>query len=278
MRKIFSKKWFKNNIITILVVVVAILFLFPLYFMVMNSFRGSTQLMGDPRHLIITSISWFNYERLFTKYNIPLWFINSLLVSGIATAVVIFTNTMAGYALAKKKFYGNNLIFWLIMGTIMLPRQVLIVPMFILMKDLNLIGKYPSIMLPAIGWPIGIFLMRQFIRTIPNEIIESSIIDGCNEIQTFFKIIIPLAKPGIGALAIFTFVGVWNDYLWQLIIIDRSSLVTLPLGVANIMTGLFPEYSIIFAGSTIAAFPMITIFLIFQRYFTKGITLGAIKG
>ena len=140
MRKIFSKKWFKNNIITILVVVVAILSLFPLYFMVMNSFRGSTELMGDPRHLIITSISWFNYERLFTKYNIPLWFINSLLVSGIATAVVIFTNTMAGYALAKKKFYGNNLIFWLIMGTIMLPRQVLIVPMFILMKDLNLIN------------------------------------------------------------------------------------------------------------------------------------------
>lgn len=267
-----------KNIPSYIIIIAALIFMFPLYWMVVGSFKDMSNLFDAAKNLLPSDFKYYNYVRLFTKNPVMLWFLNSIIVASISTVIILLTNTMAGYSLAKKQFYGNKIIFWVIMGTLMLPRQVLIVPMYITMKNLDLIGKFPSIMLPAIGWPIGIFLMKQFMQTLPNEIIESSTIDGCSELGIFFRMVVPLTKPGIGALAIFSFIGVWNDYLWQLIIISKGSMMTLPLGIASLQTEFVPDYGVLFSGATIAAVPMIIIFMIFQKYFTKGITLGAVKG
>lgn len=227
--------------------------------------------------LIPTTFEFRNYIRLFKENPVIQWFFNSLMYAVTITAVVLITNTMAGYALAKKQFFGKKVLFLCFVGTIMLPRQVLMVPMYLTMKDFNLIGSIASIVLPAMAWPIGIFMMRQFMHTVPNSVLESAFIDGASELRTFFSIVIPLAKPGISALGIMTFMNAWNDYLWQLIIINDRSLKTMALGVAGLQGEFAPDYGILFAGSTIAAIPMITVFLLFQKHFTSGISLGAVK-
>jgi multiple sugar transport system permease protein len=262
----------------ILVLILAILFLFPFYWMIVGAFTPSSRLFDVTlEKLLPTTVTLYNFEKLITENQISRWFLNSLIASSATTAVVVLFNTMAGYALAKKKFFGSKVIFSLFVGTLMLPRQVLIVPMYITMRDLGLIGNFMSIILPAMAWPLGIFLMRQFMYTIPNDIIESATIDGCGEMRIFISIVLPLAKPGIGALTILTFMSVWNDYLWQLVIISKKTLVTLPIGIASLQSGFAIDYGVAFAGATIGAVPMIIVFLMFQKYFTNGLTLGAVK-
>ena len=268
----------KNNIPIVLIIIVTIIFLFPLYWMIIASFKDMNKIFESVWEFLPIHSNLKNYGRLFLQNPVIKWFANSLFVAGMTTIVVVLTNSMAGYAIAKKKFYGKMVMFWVIMGTLMLPRQVLIVPMFLLMRDLNLFGTYSSIVLPAMAWPIGIFLMKQFMQTLPTEILESSRMDGCSEVGTFFKMVIPLSKPVIAALSIFTFMSVWNDYLWQVIIINNSSFQTLPLGIALLQNEFVPDYGILFAGAAIGAVPMIIVFLSFQKYFTAGITLGAVKG
>ena len=269
----------KRNFAAIILIFLTLLFLFPVYWMYIGSVTSQSVLYDTKAfRLFPTELRLSNYTRLLDKNPVALWFKNSIVVAGLATVVVVFTNTMAGYALAKKQFWGRKLLFLLFIGTIMLPRQVLIVPMYLIMRDLKLMGNIFSIMLPAMAWPVGIFLMRQFMRTIPGEILESAFIDGSSELRTFFRIVLPLSKPGIGALAIMTFMGVWNDYLWQVVIISERAQKTLPLGIAGLQNEFAPDYGILFAGAAIAAVPMITVFIMFQKYFTRGITLGAVKG
>ena len=143
---------------------------------------------------------------------------------------------------------------------------------------MNLFDNPWGLIVPVLGWPIGIFMMRQFMANVPGEILESAKMDGCGEIRTFIQIVIPLAKPGISALAIFTFIQSWNDYMWQLLVISTTTLKTLPLGVAALQEEFSVRYGLQLAGAVIASLPMILVFLAFQKYFTKGITMGAVKG
>lgn len=270
----------RKNLLLIIIILVTLAFLFPFYWMVVGSITTHARLMEPStlETLIPTTFNSMNYEKLFDNNPVSKWFINSVLFAGTTTVVVVLTNTMAGYALAKKRFFGNKALFMVFVGTIMLPRQILIVPMYLTMVDLKLIGNPFSVILPAMAWPLGIFLMRQFMHTIPNEILESSSIDGASEIRIFFTMVLPLSKPGIGALTILTFMAVWNDFLWQLVIISEKAQTTLPLGIASLQNELIADYGVLFAGATIAAVPMITVFIVFQRYFTRGLTLGSVKG
>ncbi len=276
MKELHIRK--NTSAVAIIVIVIAIISLFPLYWMVVGSLKNMTNMYDVAKNLLPTDATMKNYIKLFTSNDVTLWLLNSFLISAVGMVVVVFTNTMAGYALAKKKFSGRKIFFWCVMATLMLPRQVLIVPMYIEMTNLGLLNSVMGLVLPAIGWPIGIFLVRQFMSTIPDSILESAKIDGAGEFITFVKIVLPLAKPVIAALAIFTFMGIWNDYLWQLIAISKSTMMTMPVGVANMQQYKVIDYGMMFAGATIAALPMLTIFLMFQKYFTKGITLGAVKG
>ena len=192
--------------------------------------------------------------------------------------LVCLTSTMGGYVLAKKRFPGRRIIFWLFIIAMALPKQAVLIPLFTILAKLDWINSYKALILPAVAWPFGVFLMKQFSQGIPGELLEAAKIDGCSEIRIFCNIVIPLVKPGIGALAIFTFISSWNDYFMQLILIRSKDMVTLPLGVALLQSEFTTNYGSIMAGATLASLPMIIIFIAFQKYFTQGIAMGAVKG
>ena len=161
-----------------------------------------------------------------------------------------------------------------------LPKQVILIPLLNLITEFNLMNTYYALILPAVGWPFGVFLMRQFSQAIPTELLESARIDGCGEVRTFMNIALPIIKPGIGALAIFTFIASWNDYFSQLIFSNTPDMSTLPLGLAALAQGqeFSNDYGLLMAGASLASLPMIIVFICFQNYFTQGVTLGAVKG
>jgi multiple sugar transport system permease protein len=185
---------------------------------------------------------------------------------------------MAGYSFAKKRFAGNGMIFILMILTMMIPRQILLVPLFRISNAMGLADSLAGLIIPMLGFPMGVFLMRQFMVTLPSDIFEAAKIDGSTEIGLFVRMAVPLAKPGIAALMIFTFIRSWNDYLWQLIMISSTRLKTLPLGVAGFKEEYSARHGLLLAGAVLASLPMIVIFLSFQKYFTKGLTAGAVKG
>lgn len=266
-----------SNILLVLVFIVALLFLFPFYWMITNSFKSLFVAMQLPPEWFPLSPTLTNYAFLFRQPAVR-WFFNSLFVAASTAFLVCLSSSMAGYSLSKKEFPGREQIFWMFIAVMTLPKQVLLVPLFIMMRDLHLFDSYTGLIIPAVGWPFGIFLMKQFTQTMPSELLQSADIDGCNEWQKFTKIVLPMVKPGIGALAIFTFMSSWNDYFWQLIMIKRTLMKTLPLGVAGLQEESKTDYGVIMAGSTLASLPMIIVFLVFQKYFTQGITMGAVKG
>ncbi len=185
---------------------------------------------------------------------------------------------MAGYALAKKRFYGQKILFTLIVCAMALPKQVILIPLIREMSALGLYDTLWAVIFPTVGWPFGVFLMKQFSEGIPREMLEAARIDGSSEAKTFVEIVVPMIKPGIGALAIFTFINSWNDYFMQLIMLSKSSNLTISLGIATMQAENSTDFGIIMAGAALASIPIIVVFLIFQKYFTKGITMGAVKG
>ena len=185
---------------------------------------------------------------------------------------------MGGYALAKKRFAGRGFIFSLFVCAMALPKQVIMIPLLKEMAWLNLHNTLWAVIFPTVGWPFGVFLMKQFSENIPNEMLEAARIDGAGEIRTFIDIVFPLIKPGVGALAIFTFITAWNDYFLQLIMLNSQRKLTISLGIAKMQGEASTDFGLIMAGATLASMPIIAVFLAFQKYFTRGITMGAVKG
>ena len=206
------------------------------------------------------------------------WLINTVFMAVAAMVLTCITAALAGYALAKKRFVGRGIVFSLIVCAMALPKQVILIPLLKEMNVLGLIDNIWAVIFPTVGWPFGVFLMKQFSENIPGEILESAHIDGAGELKTFNTIVFPMVKPGVGALAIFTFINSWNDYFMQLVMLSSNFNYTLPLGIATMQGENSIDTGLLMAGAALAAFPIIIVFLIFQKYFTKGITMGAVKG
>ena len=262
----------------VLLWVSALVFLFPLYWMFTGSFKTQSVAIKIPPDLFPLDPTLFNYISIGTQSMVPRWFLNSLIVASVGTLLVVTVSSLAGYALAKKKFFGSNVIFWIVLSTMMVPQYLLIVPLFIIMRDLHLIGYLPALFLPAVGAPFSVFLLKQFSQTLPNEIFDAGKIDGCTETGLFTRLALPMMRPGIGAIAIFSFTGLWNDFLWPLIIVSKRTSLTLPVGIATLKDEYTAQFGLQMAAGVSAALPMVIMFLIFQRFFVKGLTLGAIKG
>ncbi len=267
----------RNIVFMILIIILAIIFIFPFYWIVTGAFKPQNVTIQIPPQWIPKNPTLENFKSL-SKSPLLRWTFNSFLIAFCTMVVVCLTATMSGYALAKKRFPGRNVIFWSLIVAMALPKQVVMIPLFTILSKLNWINTYKALVLPAAGWPFGVFLMKQFSQGVPGELLEAAKIDGCSEFGIFFKIVLPLVKPGVGALAIFTFISSWNDYFMQLIIIRSSKMMTLPLGVALLQQEFTTNYGVIMAGAALASLPMIIIFICFQKYFTQGITMGAIKG
>lgn len=294
------------------VVIIAILFAFPLYWIITGAFKTGAEINS-------TTPVWFpsewdlgNFERLLSKRSAPLfdftiggwkltifgytlrmaeytilgptvpaairWLINTVFMSVASMLLTCFTAAMAGYALAKKRFVGRTMIFTLVVCAMALPKQVILIP---LLREMSALGLYDTIwavILPIVGWPFGVFLLKQFAEGIPDEMVEACRVDGASEWRTFTDVMFPMIKPGVGACAIFTFINSWNDYFMQLIMLTASKNLTISLGIATMQGESSTDYGLLMAGAALASVPIIIVFLIFQKYFTKGITMGAVKG
>ena len=278
--------------------ILAFLFAFPLYWIITGAFKTGREINSTTPVWIPTEWDLGNFQRLFSKRSAPLfdltfgkyvitgptvpaairWLINTVFMSVASMLITCLTAAMAGYALAKKRFIGRGVVFSLVVCAMALPKQVILIPLLREMSSLNLYNTIWAVIFPIVGWPFGVFLMKQFSEGIPGEMLEAARIDGASEAKTFFRIALPMIKPGVGALAIFTFINSWNDYFMQLIMLSSTSKLTISLGIAKLQAENSTDYGLIMAGAALAAVPIIIVFLAFQKYFTKGITMGAVKG
>lgn len=268
-----------NPLLWFVLIGTAIISLWPMYWLFVTALTPTLYAIKTPPDIIPLHASLSNIQRLFSEASdYWFWATNSIIISVSITLFHIFFDTLAGYTFAKKDFPGRNILFWMILATMMVPAYVTLVPLYIVTRDLHLLNSVWAVILPGMASVFGIFLMRQYIQTLPSELLDAARIDGCGELRTFWHIVLPLSKPAIGALAIFTFVRHWNDFLWPLIVLNDSTKYTLPVGVASLQGEFTTDYGIIFAGAALAALPMIVFFLIFQRYFLEGVRMGALKG
>jgi multiple sugar transport system permease protein len=273
------RRWtWQRMLVWAVLVVTTMVALFPMYWL-FTSALTPTQYTINTTPLLPTHVSFENFRRLFQLAdNYWRWVVNSLLVALGVTAFHMVFDTMAGYAFAKRRFPGRTLFFWIILSTLMIPDHVTLVPKYLVARQTGLLDSIWAVILPGTASVFGIFLMRQYIQTMPGELIDAGRIDGCSEFGVFWRIILPLCKPALAALAIFTFVRNWNDFMWPLIVLQRAANFTLPVGVASLQGEFGTDYGVIFAGAALAALPMIVFFLVFQRYFLEGVRMGAVKG
>ena len=278
----------------VLLALVAFTFLFPLYWIVTGAFKTGADIFNPKPVLFPTEWTMDNFHRLLNKRTSPLfsifgiegptapsayrWLLNTVFMSVGAMVITCATAAMAGYALAKKRFRGRHIIFGLIVCAMALPKQVILIPLLKEMSALKLYNTLWAVIFPTVGWPFGVFLMKQFSESVPGEMLEAARIDGASEMRTFSTVVLPLIKPGIGALAIFTFINSWNDYFMQLVMLADNDIQTISLGISTLMGESSVDMGVLMAGSALAAAPIIIVFLIFQKYFTQGITMGAVKG
>ena len=218
-----------------------------------------------------------NYRNLWKAVPYNRYFINSVFIATASTLLTLFFCSLGGYAFAKYEFRGKKILFGILLASMMVPFQVLLVPLFGLMYDIGWLNSYKAIIIPFSVGAFGIFLMRQFIVTIPSELIDAARIDGCSEFGIYYRIILPIIKPALGALTIYTFLGSWNGYLWPLIILRDEAKYTLPIGLANLISIYRQDYGMLMAGTLLSILPIVILFLAMQREFVQGITLGGVK-
>ena len=288
-----------NRIITLVIIVIlAALFTFPLYWIITGAFKTGREINATTPVWFPTEWEIGNFQRLFSKRSAPLfnmsigkyiitgptvpaairWLINTVFMSVASMLITCLTAAMAGYALAKKRFIGRGVVFSLVVCAMALPKQVILIPLLREMSALHLYDTIWAVIFPIVGWPFGVFLLKQFAEGIPTEMTEACRIDGASEWRTFTDVMFPMIKPGVGACAIFTFINSWNDYFMQLIMLTSNKNLTISLGIATMQGESSTDYGLLMAGAALASVPIIIVFLVFQKYFTKGITMGAVKG
>ncbi len=256
----------------------ALVSLMPLWWMLVTALTEPELTLEFPPRLLPIPATLANFAQVLTFGRMPRWFLNTVIVSVSVTVASVFFASMAGYALAKKRFPGANLFLWLYIASMMIPHQVALVPRYILVSKLGMIDTYWVLILPALASPSAAFLVKQYMTSLPTAIIESGVIDGAGEWRIYARLIFPLAMQGLAVLIVMTFVGEWNAFIWVLIATNSVEMRNIQAGLTYLQE-LYPmRYADVMAASTLSAIPMFVVFFSLQRYFLKGITVGAIKG
>lgn len=261
----------------VIVSVLALIYLLPMYWLFVTSIKFPDSLYELTPDLLPDRLSFLSWQRIFAHPLIGPWFINSMIVSVAATVGVVAVSSLAGYVFAKMEFPGKRPLFWLVLLTLMLPGQATIVPMYALMLRLGWLDTFWPLIIPAFGDAFAVFLMKQFMQTLPSSLIDAARMDGSSEWKIFWRIVLPLARPGLAVLTIFTFVGHWNSFLWPLLMLRHNDMYTLQVGLASMRSSM-GNMQLLMAAAAFTAIPMILIFILFQRYFLEGLTIGALKG
>ena len=264
--------------VNLALVLAAGLTLFPLVWMVCASLMAPGEASTYPPPMLPRAATLANYRLLFAEHGIVRQAANSLLISLLATGLSLAFNLSAGYAFAKLRFAGRERIFRLLLGALVIPAQVTMMPLFLMLKELGLVNSYAGALVPWLASVFGIYLVRQYALTIPDELLEAARIDGAGELRIFASVVLPLLKPIVVTLAVLTFLGSWNDFMWPLIVLTDHDVQTLPVALAALSREHVQDVELMMAGAVITVLPVLLLFLALQRYYMQGLLVGSVKG
>ncbi|HET7325383.1 MAG TPA: carbohydrate ABC transporter permease [Halococcus sp.] len=268
--------WTKTTLLYVGVIVGALLWSLPFWWVI------ATSITADPSTtsvaLLPSDLTFENFASLFENQPVGQWFLNTIIFAGAVTAFCLVFDSLAGYALAKVDFLGREKFFILFVATMMIPGMVTLIPVYVFLSKLGWVNTYQGLIAPLIASPLGIFLLRQHFKSMPSALGEAAEIDGCNQFQTLYKVYLPLAKPALATLGIYTFITTWNNFEWPLIIMSDRSMYTLPVALFAVRNQYFTEWGLVMAAAVVIVMPVIVVFLAAQRYFIQGMTLSGMKG
>jgi multiple sugar transport system permease protein len=256
----------------------AVAALFPMLWMVSASLMPTGEATASPPRLVPSRLTGEHYRDLFTRLNLGRYLLNSAIVALTVTTVSLFVNSMAGYAFAKLRFRGRDRLFRLLTTGLVIPVQVAMLPLFLLMKQLGMINTYWGVIIPGLASIFGIFLVRQYALSIPDDLLDAARIDGAGEFRIYWSVVLPTIRPILATLAIWTFLSTWNDFMWPLIVLSDESRFTLPVALANLSGEHVQDTELMMAGSVLTVLPVMLVFLFLQRFYIAGITAGSVKG
>ncbi|MFC7492804.1 MULTISPECIES: carbohydrate ABC transporter permease [unclassified Nocardioides] len=255
-----------------------LLVVLPFVWMLTSSFKPEAEVRAVPPTWWPQTVTTENYEMLFTRLDFPTYFVNSAIVALVVTAGNVVFCSMLGYALAKLEFPGKRVLFLVVLGTLMVPGVVTFVPLFVLTTNLGLTNTLPGMILPFLAGPFGVFLMRQYVLSLPDELIHAARVDGAGELTIFARVVMPLCGPALATLAVLTFLTSWNNFLWPLVVATSEEKYTLPVALALYAVGQnATKYGLLLAGSVVVVLPVLVVFLLLQRYIVQGIAMTGIK-
>jgi multiple sugar transport system permease protein/arabinosaccharide transport system permease protein len=265
-------------LVNALLLFAVVLLIMPYLYMISASFKEGSEIFSIPIRLLPEGLYMGNYDLLFGETNFPRWFLNSVFVSLSRMAIAILVSVMAGYAFAKFDFRFKNLLFVLVLATLTLPIYVLIVPLYDMMVTLGWTDRYIALILPFAAQAIGVFLARQYLLSIPDEILDAARVDGATEWVVFWRVVLPISTPVMAVLGILFFTTAWNDFIWPLVVMTEDNKFPVALGLPTLLGPYSQEYGAVMAGSFLSTLPIIIVFLIAQRRFIEALTAGAVKG
>ncbi len=258
----------------------AFLTLAPFAWMILSPSRTRRRSSATRRPFCPDTWRMSNYAKLFAERPFGTWYMNSILVAGISTVAVLFFSSLAGFAFAKYEFKGRTLMFALLIGSTMIPFQLILIPLFIETSRMKMINTYAGLIIPFMAPALGIFLMKQYMSAIPNELLDAARIDGAAEFTVFWRIVVPLLRPALATLGIITFLGSWNSFIWPLVMLRSEAMMTLPIGLRALtenVPGKERDYGMIMAAATLVSVPVIIVFIAMQRQFISGLLSGSVK-
>jgi multiple sugar transport system permease protein len=256
----------------------SIVMLFPFVWMLSSSLKDATQIFKLKLFPDAPTLDNYRYILFSESSKFPKWFLNSAIVAVCTTVSVLFFDSLLGYTLSKYRFPGKNIIFMLIVSTLMIPTEMLVIPWYAMARSLKWVNTYWGIMFPGMISAFGVFLMRQFMQTIPDDLIDAARVDGRGEFMIFLTFVLPLVTPALATLAIFNFIGNWNAFLWPLIAASKPRMFTLPVGLANFSGEAGSDWHYIMTGAAVAMAPLVAVFLLFQKQIVRGIAMTGLKG
>lgn len=256
----------------------ALLMVLPFLYMLSTALKPEREVFSTAGALIGSKLAWENFGLAWTYIPFNYFFINTIFVASSVTILVVFTSSLAGYSFARLRFPGRDMLFYLYLGTLMIPAQVIVIPQYILMNYLKWIDTYQALIIPSAFTAFGTFLLRQFFMSVPFELEDAARIDGCSRFGTYLRIIMPLSKPALASLAVFSFVGQWNSFFWPLIVTNTDKMKTLSVGLKMFQGVYGTEWHLMMAGSAIVIIPTLIVFMFFQKYLAEGIALTGMGG
>ncbi|OZG49933.1 Sugar ABC transporter, permease protein [Bombiscardovia coagulans] len=267
-----------HGITYVVLTIVGIIWVFPFFWMVLGSLKTQREIMAVPPTLLPQNPTLANFVQWFTQLHFGNYFSNSFIVAFFTMLGNLIFCSMVGYALAKIDFAGKNILFLLVMITLMVPSVATFIPLFVIISNLHMLNTYFALILPFLTQPIGVFLMRQFMQGIPDALLEAGRIDGASELRIFFQIVLPQCKPPLATLAVLTFLSSWNNFLWPLVAAQSNTMYTLPVALSLYSTGQnATNYSVLLAGAVLVVTPILLLFIFLQKYFIQGVTMSGIK-